>query len=38
MNITAAVLEDELSKFGPVKTGGVNVKNQKVQVGFPFCV
>lgn len=31
MNITVQQLESELSKFGPVKAGGVNVKNQKVR-------
>lgn len=31
MNITVPQLESELSNFGPVKAGGVNVKNQKVR-------
>lgn len=39
MNITAPQLEEELSKaFGPVKAGGVNVKNQKVHVSPCFCI
>lgn len=32
MNITVAELEEELSKYGLVKAGGVNVKNQKVEI------
>lgn len=32
MNITTSQLEKELSQFGLVKPGGVNVKNQKVQI------
>ena len=32
MNITVAELEKELSNFGAVKPGGVNVKNQKVEI------
>lgn len=32
MTITAPELEGELSKFGLVKPGGVNVKNQKVHI------
>lgn len=30
MSITALQLEEEFAKFGPVKAGGVNVRNQKV--------
>lgn len=30
MSITAQQLEEEFAKFGPVKVGGVNVRNQKV--------
>lgn len=33
MSITALQLEEEFAKIGPVKAGGVNVKNQKV----PCC-
>jgi hypothetical protein len=36
MNITVPQLESELSKFGPVKAGGVNVKNQKLGVCYAF--
>lgn len=30
MNATVAVLENEFKKFGPIKSGGVQVKSQKV--------
>jgi len=36
MNITVPQLETELSKFGQVKAGGVNVKNQKQGVCYAF--
>jgi RNA recognition motif-containing protein len=29
-NITAAEVEEEFVRFGPIKPGGVNVRSQKV--------
>jgi hypothetical protein len=30
MNATPALLENEFKKFGPIKSGGIHVRSQKV--------
>ncbi|MCO5611378.1 hypothetical protein L7F22_065631 [Adiantum nelumboides] len=36
LNITAAELEDEFKKFGSIKPGGLNLRNQRAGVCFAF--
>ncbi|KAI5060460.1 hypothetical protein GOP47_0024880 [Adiantum capillus-veneris] len=36
LNITATVLEDEFKKFGSIKPGGLNLRNQRAGVCFAF--
>lgn len=36
LNVTVAELEQEFSKFGPLKSGGVNLRNQRIGVCYAF--
>lgn len=36
LNVTVAEIEQEFSKFGPMKSGGVNLRNQRIGVCYAF--
>lgn len=38
LNATPAMLEDEFIRFGPIKSGGIQVRSNRVCFAFPILV